>query len=106
MRKFETLTVVIAGFLVAASIANAVFFPVPSGPIRACPFGAIWAVIWKLVGEHYGTVSYGAETGFGMAACSARATSGQTSALPRAAMNSRRFIRSPRRRARAGSAAP
>jgi hypothetical protein len=47
MRKFETLTVVIAAILVAASIGNAVFFPIPSGPIRACPFGAIWAVIWK-----------------------------------------------------------
>jgi hypothetical protein len=47
MRKFETLTVVIAGILVAASIANAVFFPIPLGPVRACPFGAIWAVIFK-----------------------------------------------------------
>jgi len=47
MRKFETLTVMIAAILVAASIANAVFFPIPSGPIRACPFGAIWAVISK-----------------------------------------------------------
>jgi hypothetical protein len=48
MRKFETLTVAIPAILVAASIANAVFLPVPQGPIRACPFGAIWAVIWKV----------------------------------------------------------
>jgi hypothetical protein len=47
MRTFGTLVVVIAGILVAASIANAVFFPIPMGPMRACPFGAIWAVIWK-----------------------------------------------------------
>jgi len=47
MRKFETLTVMIAGILLAASIANAIIFPIPLGPVRACPFGAIWAVIWK-----------------------------------------------------------
>ena len=47
MRKFETLTIMIAGILVAASIANAIFFPIPLGPVRACPFGAIWAVIFK-----------------------------------------------------------
>jgi hypothetical protein len=48
MRKFEAMTIVIAGTLVAASIANAVFLPVPQGPIRACPFGAIWAAIWNV----------------------------------------------------------
>jgi hypothetical protein len=47
MRKFETLTVVIADILVAASIANVVLLPIRLGPIRACPFGAIWALMWK-----------------------------------------------------------
>jgi hypothetical protein len=39
------LTIAIAAILFAASIANAVILPVPQGPIRACPFGAIWAII-------------------------------------------------------------
>jgi hypothetical protein len=48
MRKLDALTVAIPAILVAASIANAVFLPVPQGPIRACPFGAIWAAIWNV----------------------------------------------------------
>jgi hypothetical protein len=51
MGKFETLTVVIAGILVAASIANAVLFPIPSGPIRACPF-------WHDLGGHLEVASW------------------------------------------------
>ena len=46
MRKLTILTVATAAVLVAAAVANVVFFPIPPGPIRACPFGAIWAVIW------------------------------------------------------------
>ena len=46
MRKLTILTIATAAILVAAAVANVVFFPIPLGPIRACPFGAIWAVIW------------------------------------------------------------
>jgi hypothetical protein len=46
--RVAKLTVAITAILVAASIANAVFLPVPQGPIRACPFGAIWAIIWNV----------------------------------------------------------
>ena len=48
MHKLDILVVAIAAILVAASVANAVFLPIPQGPIRACPFGAIWAVIWNV----------------------------------------------------------
>jgi hypothetical protein len=46
MPKLTILTVATAALLVAAAVANVVFFPIPPGPIRACPFGAIWGVIW------------------------------------------------------------
>ena len=54
MRKFEILTVVIAAILVAASIANAVFFPIPSGPIRALP-------LWRDLGGHLEVASLAGE---------------------------------------------
>jgi hypothetical protein len=45
MRKL-ILTVAIPTILLA-SVANAVFLAVPLGVDRACPFGAIWVVVWN-----------------------------------------------------------
>jgi hypothetical protein len=46
MRKLTILTVATAAVLVAAAIANVAFFPIPPGPIRACPFGAALIGWW------------------------------------------------------------
>ena len=51
MRKIIISTIAIPTILISAIITNVIFLPIPQGPIRACPLGAIWAVIWNGAGS-------------------------------------------------------